>query len=221
MPQAAGGVIPATRIQQRAGFTLFELMVVIVIIGIVLTMAGLSMGVLGRDNEIEDQAKRLQAVLEQVREESELQGRDVGLLIEKDGYSFMRYDYPTRHWQMMNNDELTAYRKLPEGLKFRLWLESREVIIKSHEENKELLARSSSSSSSSSSNSSGTYRITASSNSGSSGLKDDLAPQIMLLSSGDISPFELRLSRDDSDFSWRLTGSAENTLSLDSGSNLR
>ena len=221
MPQAAGGVIPATRIQQRAGFTLSELLVVIVIIGIVLTMAGLSMGVLGRDNEIEDQAKRLQAVLEQVREESELQGRDVGLLIEKDGYSFMRYDYPTRHWQMMNNDELTAYRKLPEGLKFRLWLESREVIIKSHEENKELLARSSSSSSSSSSNSSGTYRITASSNSGSSGLKDDLAPQIMLLSSGDISPFELRLSRDDSDFSWRLTGSAENTLSLDSGSNLR
>ena len=221
MPQAAGGVIPATRIQQRAGFTLIELLVVIVIIGIVLTMAGLSMGVLGRDNEIEDQAKRLQAVLEQVREESELQGRDVGLLIEKDGYSFMRYDYPTRHWQMMNNDELTAYRKLPEGLKFRLWLESREVIIKSHEENKELLARSSSSSSSSSSNSSGTYRITASSNSGSSGLKDDLAPQIMLLSSGDISPFELRLSRDDSDFSWRLTGSAENTLSLDSGSNLR
>jgi len=220
MPQAAGGITPTTRIQQRAGFTLIELLVVIVIIGIVLTMAGLSMGVLGRDNEIEDQAKRLQAVLEQVREESELQGRDVGLLIEKDGYSFMRYDYPTRHWQMMNNDELTAYRKLPEGLKFRLWLESREVIIKTHEENKELLSRSSSSSSSSSSISSGAYRISASS-SGTSGLKDDLVPQIMLLSSGDISPFELRLTRDESDFSWRLTGSAENTLSLDSGSNLR
>ncbi|MGD9843254.1 MAG: type II secretion system minor pseudopilin GspH [Steroidobacteraceae bacterium] len=196
----------------HSGFTLIELLVVIVIVGIVLTMAGLSMGVLGRDNEIEDQAKRLQAVINQVREESELQGHDIGLLIEQNGYFFMRYDYATHHWQVMSNDELTAYRKLPDGLQFRLWLEGREVVVKTHEQNKELLARVSSSSSSSSS-SAATDANTA--------LKDDVVPQVAILSSGELSPFELRLARDDGEFSWRLIGAADNTLSLDSGDNLQ
>jgi general secretion pathway protein H len=195
------------RVARHAGFTLIELLVVIVIVGIVLTMAGLSLGVLGRDSEIEDQAKRLQAVITQVREESELQGRDVGLLIERDGYFFMRYHYPSQQWQVMSNDDLTAYRKLPEGLQFRLWLEDREVVVNTHEQNKALLARSSSSSSST-----GAVAMTSS-------LKDGVVPQVAILSSGEISPFELRLARDSTEFTWRLTGAADNTLTLDSGDN--
>ena len=212
--------------RSNVGFTLIELLVVIVIVGIVLSMASLSIGVLGRDNEIEDQARRLQAVLTQVREESELQGRDVGLLIEKEGYFFMRYDYATQHWQQMNNDELTAYRKLPDGLQFQLWLEDREIVIKTHEENKELLARSASSSSSSSISASvgnekfSEYQISTTTKTNTA-LKEDVVPQIMLLSSGDISPFELRLSRDQTDFSWRLVATPDNQLTLDSGSNLQ
>ena len=211
-------------LKNQSGFTLIELLVVIVIIGIILSMAGLSIGVLGRDSGIEEQSKRLHAILTQVQEESELQGRDVGLLIEKDGYLFMKYDYPSQHWQLMSNDELTSFRQLPEGMQFRLWLESREVVLKSHEDNKELLARSSSSSSNTSNISSGSYgeyQISSSSSSSSTSIKQDVVPQIMILSSGDISPFELRLNRDQSDFSWRLTGSADNTLSLDSGSNFQ
>ena len=179
------------------------------------------MGVLGRDNDIEDQAKRLKAVIEQVKEESELQGRDIGLLIEKDGYLFMRYDYTAQHWQLMNNDDMTDYRQLPEGLKMRLWLEDREIVINTHQENQELLARASSSSSSSQSSTTDIgYQNNTTSNASTS-IKEDVTPQIMILSSGDISPFELRISRDQSDFSWRLIGSDNSTLTLDSGSNLQ
>ena len=192
------------------GFTLIELLVVIVIIGIIITMASLSVGVLGRDNELETQAKRLQAVITQVREEAELQAHDVGVLIERDGYLFMRYNYSLQHWQLLSNDELTEYRKLPEGVQLRLWLEGREVVLKSHQQNQELLARSSSSSSSSSSASTAVATTPT--------VKDDVVPQLALLSSGDLSPFELRLSRDNNDFSWRLLGAADNTLSIDSGS---
>jgi general secretion pathway protein H len=205
-----------------SGFTLIELLVVIVIIGIILSVATLSMGVLGRDNDIEDQAKRLKAVIEQVKEESELQGRDVGLLIEKDGYLFMRYDYATQHWQFMNNDDMTDYRQLPAGLQIRLWLEDREIIVNTHQENQELLSRSSSSSSSSQSSTADIgYQSNMASNTSSSTMKDDVMPQIMILSSGDISPFELSISRDQSDFSWRLIGSDDSTLTLDSGNNLQ
>jgi general secretion pathway protein H len=209
---AGGKPASASKCHRQSGFTLIELLVVMVIIGVIITMASLSVGVLGRDNEIEDQAKRLQAVLTQVREESELQGRDVGLLIERDGYFFMRYDYATQHWQVLSTDDLTAYRKLPEGLQLRLWLEGREVTLNTHVQNQALLARSSSSPSSNSSSSVASTTAT---------VKDDVVPQVALLSSGDLSPFELRLARDGTDFSWRLTGAADNTLTLDSGSNLK
>ena len=213
---------PEKPLGAHSGFTLIELLVVIVIIGIILSVATLSMGVLGRDNDIEDQAKRLKAVIEQVKEESELQGRDIGLLIEKDGYLFMRYDYTAQHWQLMNNDDMTDYRQLPEGLKMRLWLEDREIVINTHQENQELLARASSSSSSSQSSTTDIgYQNNTTSNASTSSIKEDVTPQIMILSSGDISPFELRISRDQTDFSWRLIGSDNSTLTLDSGSNLQ
>lgn len=213
---------PKKPLNRGSGFTLIELLVVIVIIGIILSVATLSMGVLGRDNDIEDQAKRLKAVIEQVKEESELQGRDIGLLIEKDGYLFMRYDYTTQHWQLMNNDDMTDYRQLPAGLQMRLWLEDREIVINTHQENQELLERSSSSSSSErTAETQIDYQPNTTSSTSSTSLKEDVTPQIMILSSGDISPFELRISRDQSDFSWRLTGADDSTLTLDSGSNLQ
>jgi general secretion pathway protein H len=190
--------------RRASGFTLIELLVVIVIIGIILSVATLSIGVLGRDNESEDQAKRLNAVLGEVREEAELQGKDLGLLIERDGYLFMRFNYSSNTWQELTGDDLTDYRKLPDGLQMRLWLEGREVIVKSHNENQLLLAQSSSS---------------ASSQSAVNGPLDNAAvntvvPQIALLSSGDLSPFELRIQREGSDFAWKLTGKADSTVDI-------
>ena len=195
---------------RQPGFTLIELLVVMVIIGVIVSVASLSIGVLGRDNEVEDQTRRLYAVLTQVREESELQGRDLGLLVERNGYLFMRYDYASQHWQVLSNDELTAYRELPEGLQFRLWLEGREVILNSHDQNQALLARSSSSSSSSSVSAVSATNVVT--------VKDDVVPQIAILSSGDLAPFDLRLARDGVEFSWRVVGKADNTLDIDSGS---
>lgn len=192
--------------RRQPGFTLIELLVVLVIIGIILSIATLSIGVLGRDNQIEEQARRLDAVISQVHEESELQGRDIGVFVERDGYLFMRYDYSAQSWQEMGDDDpLVAYRELPAGLQTRLWLDGREVILKTHTEN-ERLAQSQSSSSSSSSSSVASLTDTS---------KNLRTPQIFLLSSGDVSPFELRIEREGSSFSWRLIGKADNTVTVE------
>lgn len=207
-------------IHQHHGFTLIELLVVIVIIGIILAVATISIGVLGRDSEVEDQTRRLYAVLTQAREEAELQGRDLGLLIEQDGYLFMRYNYSSSQWQLFDNDELLAYRDLPEGLRFRLWLDSREVILKSHSDNQKSLNAASSSESSSASSSAAT-NAQRGPTSAVTGIDKSVRPQIAILSSGDIVPFELQVARDNNPYFWRLLGGADNSLNLEPGSEAR
>ena len=63
------------------GFTLLEILVVIVIIGVMVSMVSLSVGVLGADREVEDETRRFWAVVRQAREEAELQAIDVAIFV--------------------------------------------------------------------------------------------------------------------------------------------
>lgn len=117
-------------LRRPAGFTLIEILVVIVILGVVIAVATVSVGVLGRDREVEDQARRLWAVMTQGREEAELQGRDLGLFLDDASYEFMMFDPKNTGWVVIQDDDLLARRELPEGVRMRLWLESREVVLK-------------------------------------------------------------------------------------------
>ncbi len=117
-------------VRRQAGFTLIEILVVIVILGVVIAIATVSVGVLGRDREVEDQARRLWAVMTQGREEAELQGRDLGVFLDDASYEFMMFDPRRSGWVVVEGDELLARRELPQGVKMRLWLESREVVLK-------------------------------------------------------------------------------------------
>jgi general secretion pathway protein H len=190
-------------LQSTAGFTLLELLVVIVIIGIITAVASVSVNVLGRDNQIEEQAKRLNAVMLQVREESEMQARDVGLFIERDGYVFMRFDLRKQTWAEINDDQLLARRELPPGLQNRLWLEGREVILKTHDELTDLNKHAVTTADKNAVKSTG------------SKTKDTRVPQIAILSSGDLSPFEMRIEREGTAFSWHLLSKPDNSLTVE------
>jgi len=195
--------VACLRSNSLRGFTLLELLIVIVIIGVVISMVSLSFNVLGRDTQIEDQAKRLDKIIEQVRAESEMQGKDVGLFLERDGFLFMRFHLQTQTWQEITDDDMLNYRAIPPGLGNRLWLDGREVILKTHDENTELTRRQSESSS-------GNTSSSASSNSAPA--KDARIPQVFILSSGDLTPFELRIEREGVDYSWHVVGKPDNSL---------
>jgi len=102
-------------------------LVVIVIIGIITSMAVVSTRVLGGDHEMDEEARRLVAVLGQAREDAMLEGRDVGLRVDARGYDFLRYDGRTEQWLLEGEDPLLRERALPDGLEAELWLESRPV----------------------------------------------------------------------------------------------
>lgn len=112
------------------GFTLVEILVVIVVIGVVVSFAMLSFGVLGTDSQIEDEAERFRVVLTQAIEEAALQGRDIGVFLEISAYEFMVFEPRRGGWQEVIDDPLLRRRELPDELVFRLWLESREILLK-------------------------------------------------------------------------------------------
>jgi hypothetical protein len=74
-------------------------------------MAVVSMRVLGGDHEMDQEARRLQAVLTQAREDAMLEGRDVGLRVDSSGYDFLRYDGRVDRWDLVADDPLLRERK--------------------------------------------------------------------------------------------------------------
>lgn len=176
----------ASRRRQLAGFTLLEILVVVVILGIIISVATLSSGVLGRDREVEDQTRRFWAVLQQAREESELQGLDTGVFISAHGYEFLHFIPRLGHWVPIENDKLFAPRQLPEGLRYRMWVESREIILKPDGVDRE-----------------------------EKDAEKKWPPQIMVLASGDIMPFELRIERDGAEALWRMVALPDNDLRIE------
>lgn len=110
--------------------TLIEILVVVVIIGILATIATLSVGLLGGDREIEREAERLTDGIALLQEQAQLEGRDYGLRFETTRYEFMRFDAFEQAWKAVEDDPALAARDLPPGLAFELVLEGRPVLLR-------------------------------------------------------------------------------------------
>ena len=61
------------------GFTLIELLVVIVIVATVLSIAVLSLGIVGDDRDLKTERARLVSLIETVQDEAMMQGREFGI----------------------------------------------------------------------------------------------------------------------------------------------
>ncbi len=161
------------------GFTLIEILVVVLIIGIVAGIMTLSLGVVGDDRELDREADRLLAAGEFLQEQSTIQNREYGIRCFDGGYEFLVYTPREGRWQRYTGDALLATRKLPPGLKMALWVEGRRVILPEAE-------------------------------------VETPEPQVLLYSSGEVSPFEIQLQRDGSAEMKRLrSNEALSALELD------
>lgn len=112
------------------GMTLIEILVVLVIIGILAMLATLSVGILGEDREIEDETRRLADAIALAQEQSQLEGRDYGILLETARYEFQRFDAFEQRWKPVEGDATLAPHELPPELAFELVLEGRPVLLR-------------------------------------------------------------------------------------------
>ena len=117
------------------GFTLVEILVVVVIMAIVISLAVLSIGTTGRDAQLDEESRRIEGLVGLLHERALLEGRDFGLRIEPAAYEFVVYDSRRDRWVPLDQEHEFRRRALPKGVSFQLELDSRIVVIKPMDRN--------------------------------------------------------------------------------------
>lgn len=159
-------------VEKRNGFTLIEVMVVMVIIGIIISFAFLSIGIVGDDRAIKDQAVRMTALIEMASDEAQMQGREYGLELLRTGYRFVEFDPILVQWGEVFGDDMLRPRTLGDEMEFELYLEDRRVTLEETAADTEVPEDP-------------TERD----------IGEDYEPHLLIMSSGDITPFEVRILR--------------------------
>lgn len=99
---------------QQHGFTILELLVVLLIIGVIVSMATLSIGTSqDKDKLVRNEAQRLVALLELAQQESVLNMREMVLQIDEESYQFLVYDGQDL---VPAESDLFRPRELPTGI---------------------------------------------------------------------------------------------------------
>jgi general secretion pathway protein H len=171
------------------GFSLIEILVVIVIIGIVMSIAMLSITLAGGDSRLRDEAQRIVSLVTVAQDESLLQGREFGLEFMQGSYRFVEFDPLTRQWSEIVGDDTLRMRQLPEEMELQLFIEDKRVMLKRDPARTELQDRDR------------------------TGV-ENYAPHVLIYSSGDMSPFEIQLLRRIDDRLVAVQGDAAGTLEI-------
>src|SRR5512136_2276484 len=141
--------------RRRAGFTLIEILVVLVIIAVLTSLAVLSIGVLGKDRGLDAEGERYADVAAAALEQAELEGRDFGIRFAANRYEVLTYASRRQRWESVVDDRLYAAYELPAGIAVQLEIEGLPIQFSEDKP--------------------GVERV----------------PQVLLYSSGDVSPYRL------------------------------
>lgn len=176
----------------QAGFTLIEILVVIVIVATVLSIALLSFGLLGDDREVKTEAHRFVALAELAQDDATMQSREFGIEFMSAGYRFVEFDALTAQWADIPFDETMRLRALPEGVEFELFLEDKRIVLSNDpapfEDPDKQDGRAAT---------------------------EVYAPHLLVYSSGDATPFELHVLRNADDRRVVIQGDALGTIEID------
>ena len=115
------------------GFSLLEIMIVVVIIGVLVSIFALSVGSFS-DDAATEHARRLEALIGLATEEASMQGREIGLRFYQHGYEFSarvpeldKDGLQIWIWTPLEDDKLLKARDLGEEFAIDLIIEGKEV----------------------------------------------------------------------------------------------
>lgn len=101
--------------QSQKGFTLFEVVIVVVIIGIIMSFAGLTLPDTTGRKELQQETHRLMALLKLAHDEAIINNVVMGMKIQKRQYQFQYYR--NSGWQEAITEGVFRQRSLAENFK--------------------------------------------------------------------------------------------------------
>ncbi len=179
MPTSPAGTTEAWTIgpgpvRRARGFSLVEILVVLVIAGI--AVAGVSLSVRGSgEREVENAARRAEMLVRLACERAVLGGRDIGFGVVRDGLRFGYFE--TDGWRVLGEGGSDELRARPLGRELRISAQRDSLALEVGEE---------------------------------PGREASFA----CLSSGELTPFALRIDRPDIERPWLLEGALDGHLTL-------
>ncbi|MDG1000433.1 MAG: type II secretion system minor pseudopilin GspH [Pseudomonadales bacterium] len=149
-----------SRFNQAPGFTLVEILVVLIIVSVMSGIVVTSLPSSFQNSDFDEESLRLKTVIELIREESLTRASEYGLKTDKDNYSFFVYNEIEQNWTQLNTKPY-AEHKVGYGILLKTSIEDNELILTDEEDEESSVPN---------------------------------APRILLLSSGEMTPFEITIA---------------------------
>lgn len=182
-------------LKRQSGFTLIEILVVVVLISIILSMATLAITTGTPKERLHTEAKRFTALLQLAQDDALLNGAEFGIVLSDKSYQFVIST--DEGWQPVANNNNLRKRELPEDMEFDLELDFQDASLKSSVEKIGDVSKI------------GDVEKFEDSK------ENKFKPQIYLLSSGEIAPrFSLHLLMPDASVSFSIQGVEDGSVKI-------
>lgn len=111
---------------RHAGFTLMEVMLVILLMGLAAAAVTMSIGNSGPQQALERTAQQFIAATELVLDETVLSGYFVGIVVEKTSYQFVYYK--DSKWNPLEKDRILSEKQMDPGVTLNLVLDGLPLV---------------------------------------------------------------------------------------------
>lgn len=163
-------MIVAIRGARSSGFTLLEVLMVVLVVGILSAVVLISLNPGGPERKLGDETERLASLISLASNEAVMQNREYGVRLEQGGYDFLCLEDKSQKWRECVGDSMLKHHVLPKGLEVRALTGSRMSLPRGEAEEPDTLKEDPE--------------------------KEEaaiLTPDVILLSSGEASPVELEI----------------------------
>jgi general secretion pathway protein H len=109
--------------KQSAGFTLIEILVVLVVVGMLVALATFTLGGNSVRRDLDNEVEKMFFLMKTVSEQAVLNNTEFGLVVEEEQYQFLAYDQQSGAWKPYG-ERVFRQRSIPQWMVVTKYIEN-------------------------------------------------------------------------------------------------